>query len=123
MAYPEFDDVLSGAIPDDIALRTVRSIVTNEIPPSDADRFLTKTIRLKQEDIDWLFNSPLEPSRTARVLSTALASLGDRSIIEAANNPSVGPKMLQILVRDITSSAPQIARILVLRKMLTLRSG
>lgn len=114
LAYREFDDVLSDAIPDDIALGTVRSVVTDEIPPPDADRFLAKTIRLAQDDIDWLFNSQLEPSRTARILSALLASLGDRSVIEAADDPSVGPKMLQILARDMTSSAPQIARMLVL---------
>lgn len=114
LAFPEFDDVLSGEIPDDAGLRKVRSVVTDEIAPPDADRFLARTIRLAQADIDWLFNSALEPSRAAGLLSAVLTDQGDRSITEARDYPSIRPKMLQILAWDMKNTAPQIARMLAL---------
>lgn len=114
LAFPEFDDALVDAIRDDATMRSVRSLVAHELQGSNADRFLAKTIRLVPNDIDWLFDGPIEGSRSAALLSIVIESQSDRSVIEAQRDPAMRRKMLHTLARDVEATAPQIARILVL---------
>jgi hypothetical protein len=95
-------------------MRSVRSVVAQEVQGSNADRFLAKTIRLVPNDIDWLFNGPIGGSRSAALLSMVIENQSDRSVIEAQRDPAMRRKLLDTLARDVEATAPQIARILVL---------
>ncbi|MER9748285.1 hypothetical protein [Mesorhizobium sp. M0140] len=114
LAFPEFDEALVDAIRDEATMLSVRGVVAQELKGSNADRFLAKTIRLVPNDIDWLFDGPIEGSRSAALLSTVIESQSDRSVIEAQRDPTIRRKMLDTLARDVEATAPQIARILVL---------
>lgn len=117
LAFPDFDDALVDAIRDDATMRNVRDVVARELRGSNADRFLAKTIHLMPNDIDWLFDGPIEGSRSAALMSTVIESQSDRSVIEAQRDPAMRRKMLETLARDVEATASQIARILVLGAM------
>mgnify|MGYP003380905088 CR=1 FL=1 len=114
LEFPEFDDPLIEAIRDEATMQSVRSVVARDILGSNADRFLAKTIRLVQKDIDWLFDGPIGGSRSAALLSGVIESQSDRSVIEAQRDPAIRRRILDVLVRDVELSAPEMARVLVL---------
>ena len=117
LAFPEFDDALVDAIRDDATMRSVRSVVAREVQAINADRFLSKTIRLVPNDIDWLFDGPIKSSRSAALLSMVIENQSDKLVREAQRDPAVRRKLLDTLARDVEATAPQIARILVLGAM------
>ena len=101
LAFPEFDDALVDAIRDDATMRSVRSVVAREVQAINADRFLSKTIRLVPNDIDWLFDGPIKSSRSAALLSMVIENQSDKLVREAQRDPAVRRKLLDTLARDV----------------------
>ncbi|TCA75000.1 hypothetical protein E0H62_14885 [Rhizobium leguminosarum bv. viciae] len=114
LVFSDFDDALMDAIRDDATMQAVRAVVAKDLQESHADRFLARTIRLVQSDVEWLFDGPIEGSRSATLLAAVISRQNDRSMIEAQRDPSMRSKMLDTLARDVDVSASAIARILLL---------
>lgn len=112
LAFPEFDDALVDAIRDDNTMSEVRDFVAYNVRRDNADRFIEETIRLVPSDVEWLRG--VQGPRSAKLLASVIAKQNDRAMIEAQRDANTRRAMLEILSKDVSVSATEIARILVL---------
>ena len=83
-------------------------------PSEHADRFLTKTIQVSPSDLYWLFNERrISAQRKASLLNAVLLNTSDADLKSAVSDASLSGQIEAVLSEDLMSTAPQLARVLI----------
>jgi hypothetical protein len=110
----EFDEPLRRAARGTEGILGLRQAILASNPNTDSDRFLLATIRPYANDIEWLLGEDrLTDYRRLSLLDTVLSKASERDLQSLVQNEPLSEKIEEALVKELPSTATQIARVLI----------